>query len=455
MGNLIKKGSAKMKLKRVLWILLYIFAGVLPSIFYVGNAININSDFSFLLSGILGILAYYLLSLQFFLTARLKLIDKYFSLDRVYRYHMFIAVVALIIAYIHVTLKGIYFEDSLQTAIGNGSLITFVIITVFSIIFMVDKLFLKIKSMDSLRSFFNNTLKLKYEKKILIHNIMALALIILFVHILMSNSVKSNLPLKIVMIIYFIVPLGLYLNHKIVKVHFNKDKRYLVSDIIRDAENIVTVKFTSVNGKVFDYLPGQFLYMRIYNSDIPRDEHPFTTSSSPIEKSYVSATIKQIGDFTNSLSKVKIGDKAYIDGAFGSFSYLKGSRNKKLCFIAGGIGITPFLSMLRYMFTEDPDRKIILLWGVRNETEIICKYELEQYVSLLKDFTFIPVASNDDTYKGEKGFIDAEKLQGYIKNIEEYDFYICGPPIMLEAQLNNLRKLAVPKGNIHFERFSP
>lgn len=62
----------------------------------------------------------------------------------------------------------------------------------------------------------------------------------------MSNSVKSNLPLKIVMIIYFIVPLGLYLNHKVVKVDFNKDKRYLVSEIIRDIENIVTIKFTNL-----------------------------------------------------------------------------------------------------------------------------------------------------------------------------------------------------------------
>lgn len=443
-----------MKFKRFLWLLFYIIAAIIPSIFYVIKAANINSDFSFLLSGILGITAYYLLSVQFLLMSRPKLIDKYFSLDRVYRYHMFIAVIALIIAYLHVILKGIYFEDSLQTAIGNSSLIIFVAISVFSILLMINKLFFKIKIIDNLRKFLNNSLKLKYETKVLIHNVTVLAVIILFVHVLMSNSVNSNLPLKIAMIIYFIVPLGLYLNHKIIKVHFNKNKRYVVSDIIRDAKNIVTIKFTHTNGEVFNYLPGQFLYLRIYNSDIPRDEHPFTISSSSLEKEYVSATIKQVGDFTNSLSKVKVGDRSYIDGGFGSFSYLKKPSNKKLCFIAGGIGVTPFLGMLRYMFTKDNNREVVLLWGVRDESEIICKYELEEYTSLLKSFKFIPVISNEDIYEGEKGFIDTEKLQRYVNNISEYDFYICGPPIMMEAQLSNLRKLGVRKENIHFERFA-
>lgn len=443
-----------MKFKRFLWILAYIVAAAIPSIFYIIKAININSDMLALLSGILGITAYYMLSFQFFLASRPKFIDKYFSLDRLYRFHMFIAVIALIIAYIHDLLKEIYFEDSLQTAIGNAALIIFVAITIFSILLMVNKSFFKIKFIHLLRRFLNNTLKLKYEKKVLIHNITFLALIVLFVHVLMSNSVKFNLPLKIIIIAYFIIPVALYLNHKIIKVHFNKNKKYVISDIFNEAKNIITIKLTPLNEKVFDYLPGQFLYLRIYNPNIPKDEHPFTISSSPDQKEYLAVTIKQLGDFTNSLSKAKVGDKAYIDGAFGSFSYLKKPSGKKICFIAGGIGITPFLSMLKHMFIEDVNREIILLWGVREESEIICKDDLEGYSSLLKNFKFIPVVSNDENYKGEKGFIDSEKLEKYVKSIFQYDFYLCGPPIMMEAQLNNLRKLGVKKENIHFERFS-
>ena len=71
-----------MRFKRVLWVLMYVTAAVIPSFLYVIKATDINSDFIFLLSGVLGITAYTLLSIQFLITSRPKLIDKYFSLDR-------------------------------------------------------------------------------------------------------------------------------------------------------------------------------------------------------------------------------------------------------------------------------------------------------------------------------------------------------------------------------------
>ena len=235
---------------------------------------------------------------------------------------MIIALIAIVLAFAHKLLKGLYFSDSIQTSIGDVSLNTFIVISIFSILLMISRLFFKIKIIDTLRRFFNNLLKLRYESKVLIHNIMDIALIILFIHVLMSSSVDYNLPLKIVLIIYFIVPLSLYFNHKIIKVYFNKDKKFIVSDTINEAENIVTVKFTPIIGKVFNYLPGKFLYLKIYNQDIPGDEHPFTISSSPLENNDLAVTIKQIGDFTKSLSKVNIGDRAYIDGSFDSFHIL-------------------------------------------------------------------------------------------------------------------------------------
>ena len=154
------------------------------------------------------------------------------------------------------------------------------------------------------------------------------------------------------------------------------------------------------------------------------------------------------------MNKVKVGDKAYIDGSYGSFSYLKSAKVNKLCFIAGGIGITPFLGMLRYIEAKDKNKSVKLLWGVRDDSEIISKNEFDGFGNALKDFEFIPVVSNDPSYKGEKGFIDAEKIKKYANNINDYDFYICGPPIMLELQIKNLKALGVPSNKIHYERFA-
>jgi predicted ferric reductase len=367
---------------------------------------------------------------------------------------MVIAVAALLFAFIHKILKGIYFSESLQTSLGDAAFSIFVAISLFSILMMINKLFFKVKIIDNIRKFLNNTLKIKYQYKVLIHNITLIALIVLLVHILLAFSVRSNLPLEITLITYFIVPLSSYFNHKIIKVYFNKSKKYTVSEIINESENITTIKFKPKYGKVFRYTPGQFLYVRLYNSDIPKDEHPFTISSSPAQTDYVSVTAKQLGDFTNSLNKLKVGDNAYIDGAFGKFSYLKRTNNKKICFIAGGIGITPFLGMLRYMNSSDNGRDVVLLWGARYLSEVICKKELEDYASKFENFKFMPVISNDNSYNGEKGFIDTKVIKKYTANPLDYDFYLCGPPIMMDIMIKNLKSLGVSKNNIYFERFA-
>ena len=150
---------------------------------------------------------------------------------------------------------------------------------------------------------------------------------------------------------------------------------------------------------------------------------------------------------------VKLGDSAYIDGSYGNFSYLK-HKSDKLCFIAGGIGITPFLGMLRYIKANDTNKSVKLLWGVTDESEIILKDEFQNFSRTLNDFEFIPVLSNVPNYKGEKGFVDEEKIRKYVQNISDYDFYICGPPIMLELQINNLKALGIPSKKIHYESFA-
>ena len=440
-----------MKPKQLLWILLYIILTILPSLFYILD--SINSQFLLTVSGVFGITSYVFFSFQLLLASRSKIIDRYFGLDRIYRFHMVIACLALLFAYLHKTLKEQYFSESFQTGLGDNAFTIFIAISVFSILMMINKLFFKIRLVDSFRTFLNKTIKIKHQYKVLLHNITVVGLIILLIHILLANSVDSNRPLQITMIIYFIVPFALYFNHKIIKKFFNKNKRFIISEIVNESNNVITIKFKPKNNKLFNYLPGQFLYVKIKNPEIPGDEHPFTISSSPSQHDYVSVTVKQLGDFTGRLNKAKVGDDAYIDGAFGSFSYMN-NPNRKICFIAGGIGITPFLGMLRYMDSVDNGADVLLLWGARDLSEVICKNELENYTARFSNFKFVPVLSKDKEYMGERGFVGISIIEKFLDNFLEYDFYICGPPVMLESQLKNLKKLGVSKKNIHYERFS-
>lgn len=443
-----------MKFKRFLLILDYVMLILFPCIFYISETITLNQDYLFLLGGSLGICAYSLLCLEFFIASRPKFIDKIFSLDKLYRFHMFIGLIATLFAYLHKIIKEYYFEESLKTSIGNIGFIIFVSIIIFSLFFMTNSLFFRVNFINSIRKSLKSKFKLNYETKVLLHNITLIGLCFLLIHILMSGSVKYHPSLSFVLICYFLIPLLFYFNHKIIKPYFDETMKYRVSSIVHDSEDIITIKLKPIKGNTFFYLPGQFLYIKFYTNDIPGDEHPFTISSTPYKDNYISITVKKLGDFTKSLDNLKVHNRAYIDGPFGSFSYLKNPSNKKLCFIAGGIGITPFLSMLKHMAYNDNNSDVVLFWGINTKNELIFKEDFKEIASHMKNFKFIPVIANDNNYNGEKGFIDKLKLQKYLDVILDYEFYICGPPIMLEAQLKALKDLSVKNKNIHFEKFS-
>jgi predicted ferric reductase len=442
-----------MKHKKLGLILLYLALIALPLAFFFRDAGSGGTNAVYLLSGALGITSYVLLNFELLLVSRNKFLDKHFGLDRIYRYHMYIAVAAIAMALAHKLLKETMYRESLQTSLGDNAFIIFTAVAVLSILMMIRKLFFKVKPVDALRKVLQNMLKINYESKVLVHNLMVIGLVFLVVHILMAYSVKSDLPMMIILAGYFLIPFVLYLYRKIYVAYFSYKHKYIVSDIAHESGNIVTISFKPKSGKIFNYLPGQFLYVRIKNKGLPGDEHPFTISSSPTNKNHVSVTAKQLGDFTSKLGNVSIGSRAQIDGPYGIFSY-KRSDNDKYCFIAGGIGITPFLSMLRYMGKQDDRKETVLLWGVRDESELICRKELESMTGANPRFKLVPVVSNDKLYQGEKGFVDQKMIEKYIKDVQAYDFFICGPPPMLEAQIRNLEGLGVPKNRIHYERFA-
>ena len=443
-----------MKMKKMFWILLYFLAPVLPVYFYVIQEAKSNSNFMFLLGGALGICSYVFFVNQFIITARPKFIEKNFGMDKMYRFHMIMPLVAFVLGFIHKQIKENYFGESFQTTLGDATLIIFAAIIVISTLLMINKLFFKIKIVDDVRNVLKKNLKLKHEFLVTVHNITVIGVCILLVHILLSSSVKSNIPLEITLMSYFVIALSMYFYHKVLKRIIAKSKEYTIADIVVECDNIITLKFKPKNHKLFNYKPGQFLYVKLYNKEIPKDEHPFTISSSPTEVDSVSVTVKQLGDFTNSLVKAKVGDKAYIDGSFGSFTHLDLPKDNKMCFIAGGIGITPFLSMLRYLNIKEKDRQVILLWGARDSSELICNKELDSIASNMKNLTIIPVLSSDKSYNGEQGFVDATRVKRLLNNDFDYDFFICGPPIMLEKVIGDLKSFNIAPHKIHFERFS-
>jgi predicted ferric reductase len=176
------------------------------------------------------------------------------------------------------------------------------------------------------------------------------------------------------------------------------------------------------------------------------ESHPFSFSEASNGKS-IRLTVKALGDYTRRLANLKPGTPVILDGPLGVFTHHAAVTDKRL-YIAGGIGITPIRSMLG----EKPSLDSILLYGRRTEAEAILRNELEGFTK--RGLKLHLILDGQADWSGEKGLVDAEKIQRLAPDYLERDIYLCGPWPMMKAIIAALDKLDFPRRQLHFEKFS-
>ena len=399
-----------------------------------------------LIADFMAICAYIWLIYQFILTSRLKFIDRNFGMDKIIHFHIIMSVIAIQLALTKAIIFLIIRENDI-TQIGSGinAAAQFIVLMILGLIY--------------LRGPGIKKRKLKYNGAKFIHNFTIFSASYIFLHVLLSNSAYESIILIIIFAMFYLLALVFWLNFKVFRRLKIKKNPYEIAEVKSEAGTYWTLFLKSKIGNPIDYKPGQYSYISIISKDMPKEFHPFSFSSSPVKNKTISFTIKELGDYTNDVSKVKVGDIAYIEGPYGIFNALD-SDAEKIIFIAGGSGITPFLSALRYMRDTKDTRKVTLLWGVKFPYEIFLKEEFEDMKKVNPNLTVIPVVSNNDTWDGERGYIDSDKLERLApcedpgETIQKNDYYICGPPIMMKKVREALKSMGVnKKNNIHSEKF--
>jgi len=202
-----------------------------------------------------------------------------------------------------------------------------------------------------------------------------------------------------------------------------------------------------------NYKPGQYFMITIKQDDKELIHH-FSFSSSPTEKDHFEFTKKLTDhEYSNALKAAKIGDWARIDAPYGQFTFE--GEYPKIALLAGGIGITPFISIIKNATDKLLDSKITLFYGCRTEGDIVFKNELETMKNGNKNLKMVCVINQPSMeWKGETGIITADMIQKALPDYKENIFYTCGPPPMVKAMETIIESLGLPKSQMKEEYFT-
>jgi predicted ferric reductase len=234
---------------------------------------------------------------------------------------------------------------------------------------------------------------------------------------------------------------------------------FAVESVRPEAPNVWTVTLSRVATRTtspFNYAPGQFLFIRIRRESRWSEEHPFTIASSPARNEEICLTIKGCGDFTSHIALVQKGELATIHGPFGRFSHLFHSEERDLVFIAGGVGITPHISMLRCMRDTLDPRRVLLLYACRCEADVLFGQELmEMERDGFPNLRVVHILSEPTPdWHGESGRLDADRVMRLVGGMNGKAFYLCCPPPMTRDLLRGLKHKGVGSHSLHTDFFA-
>lgn len=236
----------------------------------------------------------------------------------------------------------------------------------------------------------------------------------------------------------------------------SKSLSLLVSSISDTGKNAKVIRFVSENGYLPPFEAGQ--YINIFTEiDGVRTSRPYSISSSPKQRAYYEITVARIKDgFVSDflLDDIKVGDKFEANGPAGVFRFQPVFHSRKSLFLAGGSGITPFLSMTREIVDSALDRDVVMLYGCRSSKAALYDEELRLYSEKYPNFKYhLVVSENDDSWNGETGFIDRNLIKRLVPDYAERTCYICGPQVMNDFCKKELEDLGLPEKQIRREMF--
>jgi len=408
------------------------------------------------------LLAAGLFLIQFFLSARLKALDRSFALDRLLKLHAKVGATAGVLAFLHPVLiysqsAGLVRSGWDLWPEGLGAVALLIAMTIVA------------------TSLYRKFLELSWEAWRALHNLVFVMIAMVAVH---SLTLGGDLQERWASAFWWLMLAAfaaLFIYDKFYKPGLIRRTPYTVIEVTQVSHDTWNIELEAPQPGGFRQVPGQFAFLTLLRDEMeggnprfhpvrflkldifgaagPDEEHPFTISSGASETGRISFTVKESGDYTATIGQTRPGTPALVDGPYGQFSHLIRGEGDILM-IAGGVGITPLLSMLRHIAAFGGPA-VTLIWGNKTEQDILFRDEIEGFADEVPRFKVHHILSKQEDWSGPTGYVTKDVLSQLLSEEElSRRVFLCGPPVMMDKVTTALRALGVPRRDIHTERFA-
>jgi ferredoxin-NADP reductase len=212
-----------------------------------------------------------------------------------------------------------------------------------------------------------------------------------------------------------------------------------------------------LDGQELDFRPGQYFWVELLDSQYEDERglrRHITVVTSPTERGVLGlCTRLRDTAFKKTLAELKVGDEVEVEQPKGDWA-LPEDTSASYAFVAGGIGITPYRAMLRYIADTGEPYRVTLVYSNRDVESSPFLDELREYERTLPNYRLVLTMTDDSAWEGETRHIDAEMLRDHLGDLGSYTFLVTGPPPMVESVAEKLAAAGVPEAQVLPERFS-
>ncbi len=234
----------------------------------------------------------------------------------------------------------------------------------------------------------------------------------------------------------------------------SEDTIYRLDHVTRESPEVLTLSFAPEAGELMQFHAGQYVYVDMIERPKRLPSRPYSISSSPSD-AFVSVSVKKLGAFSGALHELTPGSRVILRGPAGNF--IPQPSMKKLVFIAGGIGIAPFLSILKgFVGRNAQDQEVLLFYSNKRREDIVFFGELQGITQALRGVRIVYCLTQQEEKADEAGEyrrFDGSMLKQYCSKFGMQDYFLCGSVPFVTETSQVLEHAGVLCQRIHAELF--